>query len=263
MATPTKPTLLIVHGGWHTPDHYIKLIKPLREAGLEVHIPRLPAMNESRPPNTDLFTDTDLIRGYATSLIEAGRSVAVLMHSYGGQVGTNALYGLSATARAAQGLKGGISHLIYMSSFAMPEGKSMIDKVAGFGHMEKMPIAFGFDADDSCVPNFPKEGLVGEPYVDKIDPEEFKMYVSTLVRWNGKCMYQPIKNTSAWRDEVDISYIYTSGDLTVPVDYQKNMVEYMEKEGKTVQTVEIDACHCPHLTATQEVVDAIIKFTSA
>ncbi|XDG03983.1 hypothetical protein ABKA04_003598 [Annulohypoxylon sp. FPYF3050] len=189
--------------------HYAKLIKPLREAGFEVHIPRLLAMNESRPPNTDLFTDTDLIRGYATSLIEAGHSVAVLMHSYGGQVGTNALYGLSATARAAKGLKGG--------------------NIPPDLHM---PVAFGFDADDSCVPNFPKEGLVGEPYVEKIEPEEFKTYVSSLVRWNGKSMYQPIKNTSAWRDDVDISYIYTSGDLTVPVDYQKNRYGGVYGEGR-------------------------------
>lgn len=219
-------------------------------------------MNQSRPPNADLGSDTDLIRSYATSLVEAGRTVAVLMHSYGGQVGTNALYGLSKNSRSAQGKQGGISHLIYMAAFALPEGKSMVDKVEEFGHLDRMPVAFGFDEDQSCVPNYPKEGLIGEPYANELDPEELQEYIASLVRWNGKCMYLPIQNTPAWRDEVGICYIYTVGDVTVPVDYQKNVVEFLEKEGKIVETVELQTGHSPNLTATQQVVDAVVKFTS-
>ncbi|KAI3322979.1 alpha/beta-hydrolase [Xylariaceae sp. AK1471] len=262
MANTSKPTLLIVHGGWHVPESYGKLTSALREAGFEVHIPRHLSMNQTRPPNADLESDSGLIRSYATSLIEAGRTVAVLMHSYGGQCGTNALYGLSKTARAAKGLPGGISHLIYMAAFALPEGKAMTDKVDEFGHMDRMPIAFGFDEDQSCVANYPREGLIGETYADQLDPEELKSYVATLLRWNGKCMYLPLQKTPAWRDEAKISYIYTLGDVTVPVDYQKSMVQYMEKEGKTVQTVELDTGHSPNLTATKGVVDAVLQFTS-
>lgn len=75
-------------------------------------------------------------------------------------------------------------------------------------------------------------------------------------------MYLPIVNTPAWRDKVGVSYIYTTGDLTVPVDYQKSMVSLMEKEGKVVETVELETGHSPNLTATDEVVDAVVKFTS-
>ncbi|KAL1851396.1 hypothetical protein Daus18300_012578 [Diaporthe australafricana] len=262
MTSPVKPTLLFVHGGWHVPESYHKLTSALRAAGFEVHIPRHLSMNQSRPPNADLGSDTDLIRSYATSLVEAGRTVAVLMHSYGGQVGTNALHGLSKEARAAQGQQGGISHLIYMAAFALPEGKSMMDKVAEFGHMDRIPVAFGFDEDQSCVANYPKEGLIGEAYANELDGKELEEYMGSLVRWNGKCMYLPIQNTPVWRDEARIFYIYTAGDVTVPVDYQKNMVEFVEKEGKTVETIELATGHSPNLTATQEVVDAVIKFTS-
>lgn len=75
MAATTKPTLLIVHGGWHVPDSYSKLTGALRAAGFEVHIPRHLSMNQSRPPNADLASDSDLIRSYATSLVEADRDV--------------------------------------------------------------------------------------------------------------------------------------------------------------------------------------------
>lgn len=262
MSTIIKPTLLIIHGDWEAPGSHFKLTSTLRAAGFEVHIPRHLSVNQSRPPNADLTSDSDLIRSYTISLVEAGRDVAVLMHSYGGQVGTNSLYGLSKKARSTKGLSGGISHMIYMAAFAMPEGKSMIDKVKEFGHMFRIPVSFGFDEDQSCVPNYPKEGLVGEQYANRVDQEELEAYIASLARWNGKCMYMPIENTPAWRDEVRISYIYTSGDLTIPVEYQKSMVQYMEKEGKAVQTIELDAGHSPSLTATKAVVDAVASFTS-
>lgn len=53
-----------------------------------------------------------------------------------------------------------------------------------------------------------------------------------------------------------------TGDATVPLDYQKNVVEFLEREGKAVETVEFETGYCPNLTATQEVVDAVIKFIS-
>lgn len=264
MANSTKPTLLLIHGAWHYPASYGAFTSALRHAGFEVHCPRLLTMNGSRPPNADLTSDTDLIRSYATSLVDAGRTVAVVMHSYGGQVGTNALFGLSKKARATQGLPGGISHLIYMCGFALPEGKSMVDKVDEFGHMDRMPVAFNFDQDQSCVPNYPKEGLVGEPFVDRIDSKVANDFFASLGRFNGKGMYQGIENTSAWRDDTKICYIQTLGDLTVPNEYQKNMIEYIEKEkGTKVQTVELDSGHSPSLTAQKETVEAIVSFTAA
>lgn len=71
-------------------------------------------MNEMRPPNADLATDTELVRGYVEILVDAGRNVIAIMHSYGGAVGTNALCGLSLNDRTQKALSGGVSHLIYL-----------------------------------------------------------------------------------------------------------------------------------------------------
>ncbi|KAI0850319.1 alpha/beta-hydrolase [Daldinia vernicosa] len=262
MESTSRPTLLLLHGAFHIPDSYNKFTRALRAAGFEVHVPRLPSMNGSRPPNTDLATDSELVRSYATSLVEAGRDVAVLMHSYGGQVGTNSLYGLSKSVRSANGLPGGISHLIYMSAFALPEGKSMIDKVEEFGHLDLIPVSFGIDSDQSCVTNYPREGLIDGPS-DQVHPEEIKEYIETIGRWNGKSMYMPIQNTPAWRDEVNIYYMYTLNDISLPIEYQRSMVEFIEKEeGKTVETVEFESNHALTLLVTKRVVDTVIKFTS-
>jgi alpha-beta hydrolase superfamily lysophospholipase len=91
---PSKcPTILLIGGGWHTPQSYSKLTNQLEKAGYEVNVPTLPTMNGSRPPNADLNTDTNHVRSVAGELINKGHHLVVLMHSYGGQIGTNALHG--------------------------------------------------------------------------------------------------------------------------------------------------------------------------
>ncbi|KAI1819534.1 alpha/beta-hydrolase [Xylaria intraflava] len=253
MSTPAKPTLVVVHGGWHVPESFKKFRSALESEGFEVHIPRLPSTNGARPPNADLHTDSLLVRSYIESLVRAGRTVVAIMHSYGGQVGTNALYGLGVEARAKQGQPGGISHLIYLTGYAVSEGTAMMDKVKEFGNMDLVPFVFDFADDDSCLMRDPKGVLVGPG----LSESELDEYVGTLVRWNGKCMYQPLEH-AAWR-EIPISFVYTTADATVPLAYQKNFVEGIEKAGRKVQTFELDTGHCPTATAIEGVVQIVNK----
>jgi pimeloyl-ACP methyl ester carboxylesterase len=88
------PVILVVGGGWHTPQSYHTLTTHLEYAGYAVHVPTLPSMNGSRPPNADLNSDTVHVRSVTKNHVEAGHDITVLMHSYGGQIGTNALYDL-------------------------------------------------------------------------------------------------------------------------------------------------------------------------
>ncbi|KAK8130830.1 Alpha/beta hydrolase fold-1 [Apiospora sp. TS-2023a] len=258
MATSSsnKPAIVLVHGGWHIPSTYSKLVELLQSSGLDVHVPRLPSMNEARPPNADLATDTEHIRSYVENLVDAGRSVVAVMHSYGGQVGTNALANLSLESRSKRGLPGGVAHLVYMCAFALPEGGSMVGKVKEMGHEHLLPLAFDFDEkDNSVVCRDPKTSLIGDG--DGAGTDEVEAYLASLVRWNGTCMYQAISKC-AWQ-EVPVTYIYTSLDMTVLFDYQKSMVEMMRKEGQKVATVELRTGHCPNLTRTQEVAGVLSK----
>ncbi|KAG8162733.1 hypothetical protein KVR01_007211 [Diaporthe batatas] len=256
MAT-SKPTILIVHGGWHTPASYSKLTGALEASGFEVHCPQLPSTNGARPPNAGLKDDTALVRSYAESLVRAGRKVAAIAHSYGGHVASNAFHGLGVEARSAAGLKGGVSRIIYMAGYAVPEGVKMMDKVEEFGHMDLVPIAFDFADDGTCVSTDPKKLIIGPGPSE----EEVEAYLKTLVRWHGNSMYHASEH-AAWR-EVDVTYIKTVNDMTVPVHYQQHFIEEMEKAGRKVQVFELATGHCPHLTDIDGVVDAIKKAISA
>ncbi|KAG8163942.1 hypothetical protein KVR01_005860 [Diaporthe batatas] len=253
MATTTKPTILIIHGGWHTPASYEKLISALEASGYEVHCPRLLSANEVRPPNAGLADDTALVRSYAESLVRAGHRVVAIAHSYGGQVASNALYGLGTDARAAKGLKGGVSHLVYLCGYAVPEGIAMMDKVKEFNNMDLVPLAFDFADDGTAVSRDPKTLIIGPGPSDA----EIEAYLKTWVRWHGNCMYQASEH-AAWRD-IPVAYIKTTADMTVPVHYQQHFIEEMEKAGRKVEVFEVAAGHCPNFTATDDVVNAVNK----
>ena len=73
-----------------------------------------------------MYEDAAVIRAEATKLVEAGKDVIVLMHSYGGVVGTEAIHeDLSKSSRQAKGLSGGVTSLLYMCAFVLPVGASL------------------------------------------------------------------------------------------------------------------------------------------
>lgn len=107
------------------------------------------------------------------------------MHSYGGQVSTEALSGLGAETRANQDLQDGVVQLVYMCFFAPPEGWSMFNKVDEIGQADLMSIAFHFEEDKTVLNSDPKTFLVS-PEVDDV---EANAYVSEQKCWSGHCMY--------------------------------------------------------------------------
>ncbi|MCJ1239303.1 hypothetical protein MMC14_007297, partial [Varicellaria rhodocarpa] len=119
--------------------------------------------------------------------------------------------------------------------------------------MDLVPIAFNFAEDGTWITTL--SGCWLTPARSPMT--RWTRYLATLVRWNGKGMYLPIKHAE-WR-EIPVAYIHTTADMTVPFDYQKSFVEGIEKTGRRVQTFELATGHCPNLTATEGVVDAINK----
>ncbi|KAL3444150.1 alpha/beta-hydrolase [Aspergillus insuetus] len=248
-------TIVLIPGAWHTPAHYSEFTTALRALGHEVHVPRLPSLNGARPPNADLETDSDLIRTYVESLASAGRLITVLMHSYGGQVGTNALEGLGAKTRVAQGLPGGVVGLVYIAAAALTEGRSMRDFVVEHGHGHLLDLAFNFAEDRTCVSADPKMLVVGAGRSDA----DTDAYIATLQRWNGNGFDGKL-SACAWRDIRNVGYVHATLDMTMPLDYQKDYVQILRDGGCTVRTWELETGHCPTFTMFEEVARIVSEF---
>lgn len=258
-STTSRPTIVLIHGGWHTPPLYDKFTSLLKIQGYEVHVPRLLSMNGARPPNADLYSDTALIRTYVEALVEAGHNVVVLMHSYGGQVGSNALAGLGFEERQQRNQAGGISRLVYITAFALNKGESMMDMVTKMGDEALIPLAFDFADDGTVLDRDPKNLLVG-PGPPGLEEAELDAYVARLERWNGTAMYQGLESC-AWR-EIPVSYVCTRNDMTVPLNYQQVMIEKMRGEGRVVDSFELETGHCPQITMPRDLADVVLGILS-
>ncbi|KAJ5093069.1 hypothetical protein N7456_008930 [Penicillium angulare] len=247
----SKPEIVFIGGAWHYPESYAKFTTILEsQQDLTVHVPQLTTMNGARPPTADLYTDTALIRQLVTELSDKSHTLIILMHSYGGQVGTNALAGLGVETRKKQGLPGGVVELVYICTHVLQEGQSVIGTMEQKGHAEYVPILFDFAEDGTCIPGDSK-GMVGTG----LSEEDLDVYLQGLGRWSGKAFYQPLEHC-AWRD-IPVSYIQTPPDALMPLAYQKAFVEDMEAAGRRVRVFELVTGHCPNITKPEELASII------
>ena len=128
----SRPTIVIVPGGWHSSNAYEGLASCFQKAGYPTAITKLPSLNPQDPSGCDCRSDAASVRQQLLPLLEDdGKDIIILCHSYGGIPGGGAAYGLSKSARKHQGKIGGVLGLIYMTAFVVPEGESLVNYLGG------------------------------------------------------------------------------------------------------------------------------------
>lgn len=144
--TPTEqPVIVIVPGAWHVPAHYAYLALKLNAHGYTVDCLEMSSTNDEKDLPEDTWKeDISIIRNAITSHTEAGRDVAVVMHSFGGMAGSEAAYGLG---KKDSETSGSVVKLIYMSAFMLKEGGTRAD----FGYNEEdFPNIARVDDEQVC-----------------------------------------------------------------------------------------------------------------
>ena len=125
------PTILLVQGSFQIPQVYSKLVQGLEAQGYPTIHPQLPSCSNTDSPNfpqVSLVDDALAIRTELTRQVEyEGKNVVVVMHSYGGLVGSEAITeDLTWAKRRAQGLPGGVIHIFFYAAFLLNEGQSIL-----------------------------------------------------------------------------------------------------------------------------------------
>lgn len=130
MAT-VKPVVLLVHGAFQQPAHYESVLSPLRDKGFTVVAPKLPTTGAD--PSLDYTDDLDVINQVLEPLLDAGREVIILAHSFGTLPASHCIEGESVAERHDCGFKGGIIHYINVCGFSYPErGRNIMGKHESF-----------------------------------------------------------------------------------------------------------------------------------
>lgn len=149
MSQPGAFTVLLVPGSWHVPAHYECIAKELQSQGISASTLLLPTCDLShasildlnhpdlagpRPsePWPDMYADAHAIREKLSQLVEAGNSVLLVAHSYGGLPASEALLPeLCFQKRKKEGKPGGVIGFFAIASFFLPAGMTTVQAVGG------------------------------------------------------------------------------------------------------------------------------------
>lgn len=116
-----KPTIVCVPGAWHSPEIYASTMAILNSPGYPTIGLSLPSVG-AVPAHQDFTGDILAIRDCLTQLVEAEKEVVLVCHSYGGMPAAEAPISLGKKEREQKGLKGGVTRLVFIMVFMMPEG---------------------------------------------------------------------------------------------------------------------------------------------
>lgn len=180
MATE-KPIIVIVHGAFHLPPYYQRLIGPLRQQGYTVLAPALPSTGSDDSINGKTYVD-DVRRIHESllPLLDGGRTAVVVGHSQGGIAASAVTEGQTVEARNYRGLPGGITAVLYVAAFALPaKGMSLIDTIGGPQALETGPYYLEVRCSSSRRP-FPMNASC--PSLDLLtdrSPKATTMYAAT------------------------------------------------------------------------------------
>lgn len=111
-----KTAILIVPGAWHPATSFAPTTAILEAAGyvcVPIALPTISTTQHASFPSSDFSPDVSEIASQITKYSDDGYDVAIVMHSYGGNPGSEACKGLTKSDRQAAGKQGGVSHLIY------------------------------------------------------------------------------------------------------------------------------------------------------
>ena len=251
MASFRKPAIVLVSGAWCVPAHYEMLTSALEAAGYTVHVPAKPTCSGVRPPTASFADDVGYVRAVVAALVEAGETVIILMHSYGGAVGTDALRELTAPSRRARGLSGGVVHLLYLCAYLLTADWSIMDVVHKGGGTELLASAVEVADDGTCMLRDPIATLCH----DLEDAIEQRRHAE-LLAWFPLDALEGKLTFEAWR-EVPATYIRTTEDRCVPPAYQEVMLKKIQESGVEVREVSFRTSHAVYAVKPREIVGLV------
>ncbi|KAJ9617091.1 hypothetical protein H2200_000812 [Cladophialophora chaetospira] len=239
----SKPVIVFVPGAWHSPDGFHLVVPELQAAGYETRGVTLASVGASTPLK-DFQPDVKAIQDVLKPLVDEGKDIVLVVHSYGGVIGNEAVQGFAKSEREKEGKKGGVSHIYFCCAFALPEGVSLMDALNG----KDLPWWQFNDARDSVTPATPIETF----YNDVKEPEK---YVKMLQPHSYGTFHSKATHP-AWK-HVPSTYLVCEKDEAIPLHAQKGMIEGAQKAGADMKVETVDASHSPFLSIPEEVAQSI------
>ncbi|KAF7556999.1 hypothetical protein G7Z17_g1008 [Cylindrodendrum hubeiense] len=237
-------TVVIVPGAWQLRSGWEGFMSILRAAGYPTRYVDPPTLGGTNLPLAGLADDVAAVRDTLNGLLSEGKQVTILCHSAGGLVASNAVEGLDTASRLADGLKGGVCQILFMSAFMIPTGKSLIDMLGG------EPLPWMKLMDDRVVGN--PDML---PQVAFNDLEEVAQRIwSKEMTHSAMGLFTTPSSFEPWSNSIPIAYIFCTEDNALPYPVQQQM---SLQAGPDLAFVNLRASHCPFLSVPYRLFEAM------
>lgn len=227
------PTLLLVHGAWHSPWCWDKFTPELDRRRIAWSAVSLPCVGDDPKTLGGVEDDISTIENAARAI---KGEVVVLAHSYAGVPVTGAQH------------PSNVSHLIYLGAFMPDAGQSLVDLLPP-GPLPPFVIDNG-DGTTSVKP----ELAIPTFYAD-CDPSTAWWSASKLRLHNGVCNVTPVRR-AAWR-EIPSTYILLTEDYACPTTVQRTV----HKQART--TIELEGSHSPFLAKPAVLANTVASILSS
>lgn len=235
----SRPSVILVHGSWHTNEYFGPLRSLLEAKGYPTIAPLLPTTGGT-PGKVGLHEDAAVVRAEIKKLVDQGKDVILVMHSYGGLVGSQAVEGFGKASRKQHGLSGGVIHMAFITAFLLPEGSSLA-----------AAIAAKLEGETYMMPNPETK------FYNDLSEEEQKLWVAKLKPIPVACHTAPL--THAGWQHVPVSYLFCENDIALPIQLRERMVATAKEAGVTVWTKSCTSGHSPMLSQPEVVAKFIFE----
>lgn len=123
-----KPIFVVFPGSFHLQNCLQPLISELEVQGYES---KSATLSTTDSKDGTIEDDVNMMRSILVPLIDQGRKVVLVLHSYAGFPGSIAIQGLSKSEIQVKGSSGGLIGIVYMCAFVPHEGASVLDALGG------------------------------------------------------------------------------------------------------------------------------------
>ncbi|KAE9576845.1 hypothetical protein CGCF415_v010903 [Colletotrichum fructicola] len=235
------PTIVFTPGAWHGPQSFDLVRAGLTLKGYESEAITLPSVG-AEPATVSLDEDAAVLRSTLTTLADAGKQIVLVVHSYGGMVGANAVSGLGYQQRANNSETGGVIMMVYLAAFAAPTSTSLVDMLSG----EFLPW---MRADGDKVYADTPETIF---YAD-VDPV-LKAKAIAELSWESKRVFSDDATYEPWNEGIEVMYFHTQQDQAIPLATQEAMAAQFPA-GYT--TFYANTSHSPFLSRPDLVIEGV------
>ncbi|ROV93580.1 hypothetical protein VMCG_08078 [Cytospora schulzeri] len=242
--------VLVVTGAWHIPEHYGKLIAELEKKGVRAICPCLPTNNNAIPPNKTILDDIALIREIASAETAKGTQLTILAHSYGGAVVTAAVGDLAYPINGDPA-KGGVTDIVFVTSFLLKEGETLAAMCGG-----GLP-PFVHAQEDGTVD-------VEDPryyFYNDLSDDDAKECMDMLVAHQKAAHFTKLecgKAGEAWR-VIPSSYLICEGDTALLPPYQEMIIGRLKEEGVEVRVFRCGGGHSAFLSMPEKIAEVLLE----